>query len=174
MNQLQETAIIQLRAAHQGYAKISQMLGLSENTVKSYCQRNNLGGKRGLRSGSESPETTFCPVCGKPLINTIGHKKKRFCSDACRNHWWKEHSELIHRKAIYHITCEHCGKEFESYGNQHRKYCSRACYISHRFGNDITAISEARTPSSSSAASYQSSDNQICWQNDTNRSRNIG
>jgi hypothetical protein len=38
------------------------------------------------------------------------------------------------KKAVYHFVCEHCGQEFESYGKQARKYCSRGCYVSHRYG----------------------------------------
>ena len=30
------------------------------------------------------------------------------------------------------LTCQHCGKEFESYGNKNRKYCCRTCYIASR------------------------------------------
>ena len=36
--------ITNLRAAGNGYKKISKLLGLSENTVKSFCRRRKLGG----------------------------------------------------------------------------------------------------------------------------------
>ena len=35
--------------------------------------------------------------------------------------------------AMYPFTCTRCGKEFLSYGNQTRKYCSHDCYIRARF-----------------------------------------
>jgi len=31
------------------------------------------------------------------------------------------------------MTCARCGKEFTSYGNKNRKYCSHDCYIKARF-----------------------------------------
>lgn len=30
-------------------------------------------------------------------------------------------------------ACQQCGKEFVSYGNQGRKFCSRECYGKHRW-----------------------------------------
>ncbi len=56
----------------------------------------------------------------------VQHQK--FCSDKCRMAWWKAHPDQLNRKAIYHMVCAHCGQPFDSYGNSHRKYCSRACY----------------------------------------------
>ena len=53
---------------------------------------------------------------------------RRFCYDACRMAWWKNHPEKLNRKAEYHFTCAHCRKKFTAYGNKNRKYCSRACY----------------------------------------------
>lgn len=40
---------------------------------------------------------------------------------------------LFYRKAFYPLICAECGKEFLSYGNRKRKYCSHACYIKARF-----------------------------------------
>jgi hypothetical protein len=34
----------------------------------------------------------------------------------------------MRRKAVYHFVCPVCDAAFDSYGNQHRKYCSRACF----------------------------------------------
>ena len=42
--------------------------------------------------------------------------------------WWHAHPEKIERRAVYTFTCQTCGIGFEAYGNNHRKYCSRACY----------------------------------------------
>ena len=44
MTDEQRQQIINLRAAGNGYKKISHILGLSENTVKSFCQRRKVGG----------------------------------------------------------------------------------------------------------------------------------
>lgn len=41
MNTQQKTEIAYLRSQGYGYSKIAQALGLSKNTVKSYCMQNN-------------------------------------------------------------------------------------------------------------------------------------
>ena len=137
MNAQQKTEIASLRSQGFGYAKIAQALGISQNTVKSYCRRNNIGA--GSVSAVEVVEpletsTSFCECCGKEMHQFFGHKTRRFCSDACRNRWWNSHLDLVKRKAVYKYKCPGCGREFEVYGNSHRKYCSHECYISHRFG----------------------------------------
>lgn len=111
-----------------GYGTIADRLGLSENTVKSFCRRNHLTGV----AAKEVPTT--CRHCGAALSSLPGRKGRKFCSEACRRAWWKAHPELVNRKAFYRMTCSHCGKEFKSYGNRTRKYCSHACYITARFG----------------------------------------
>lgn len=111
-----------------GYGTIAARLGLSENTVKSFCRRNHLTGV-----ASKEP-VCVCRHCGKPLARLPKRKERKFCSETCRRAWWKAHPELVNRKAFYLITCAHCGKEFKSYGNRTRKYCSHACYIAQRFG----------------------------------------
>lgn len=45
----------------------------------------------------------------------------------------KECKSTSHENAIYTYVCAVCGKQFEAYGNNHRKYCSHKCYINDRF-----------------------------------------
>ena len=54
----------------------------------------------------------------------------------CRK-WWSENPQAIRQspEALYEATCLNCGKVFTAYGNNHRRYCSHACYIQHRFGS---------------------------------------
>ena len=42
MTESQKQQIISFRRQGIGYLKIAQELGISQNTVKSYCRRNNL------------------------------------------------------------------------------------------------------------------------------------
>ena len=42
MTENQKTQIAKLRAAGLGYGKIAQQLGMSLNTVKSYCRRKGV------------------------------------------------------------------------------------------------------------------------------------
>ena len=55
MTDEQRVQIINLREAGNGYKKIGQLLGLSENTVKSFCQRRNLGGVVVQTAADETP-----------------------------------------------------------------------------------------------------------------------
>ena len=120
----QKKAISALRGQGCGYKKIGQTLGISDNTVKAYCKRVGLGGVA-VRSSPKAG--SMCAYCGTPLTQIPGRKAKRFCSDACRNRWWNSHLSQVNRRAFYSFTCPECGKVFESYGNRHRKYCSRDC-----------------------------------------------
>ena len=130
MNTRQKDLINSLRQEGVSYSKIAFKLGMSENTVKAYCKRNNLGGFGKSLSDSKG---LVCRNCGKQIEQLKGTKQRKFCSDACRVKWWNMHPELINRKAIYHIVCAHCGIGFDSYGNKGRKYCSHSCYIADRF-----------------------------------------
>ncbi len=76
----------------------------------------------------------LCKYCGKPLNSIAKHKPKTFCNSYCRTKWWNQHRDRARKKAVYHFTCKNCHKHFESYGNRNLQYCSRACYISHRYG----------------------------------------
>lgn len=125
----QEIAKIKFfRSEGLGYGAIATKMGLSVNTVKSFCRRN------GLTGVAKEKAFIFCRQCGKPLEQEEKKRARKFCCEACRRAWWKEHPELITRQAYYTITCAHCGQEFRSYGNNKRKYCNHACYIAARFG----------------------------------------
>ena len=134
MNIQQKTEIASLRSQGFGYAKIAQALGLSKNTVKSYCKRNNLSAAS-LESASDMPilAQSFCLECGKAITQVPGRKEKKFCSGECRHKWRNARPEKITRKAVYSYTCAGCGKPFTAYGNSRRKYCCHACYIADRF-----------------------------------------
>lgn len=128
MNKQEIFTLNVMRSKGKGVTEIATTLRVSVNTVRSYIRRH-------------PPEDTVqsaCRYCGKPVLQITGRKVKLFCSDKCRNAWWKKHPESIDRKAYYHITCEYCGKEFESYGNKNRKYCSRTCYADSRKANSVS------------------------------------
>ena len=118
--------ITQQRRQGLGYTEIARKLGMSVNTVKSFCQRN------GIKPVSKTaiPEKDTCRQCGSVLEHTPGRKKKQFCSDACRMHWWHEHRDMS--KTAKGAKCAACGREFIT--DRAQKYCSHACYIAARFG----------------------------------------
>lgn len=113
-----------------GYKKIAQMMGLSVNTVKTYCKRNALGA-----IVVQQPHSTdsVCKCCNAPLVQNPGRKPRIFCSDACKVKWWNAHPELVKHRGDRQVICGHCGKPFGVNKNSTRKYCSHACYIADRF-----------------------------------------
>lgn len=134
MTDKQKAYIIKLRASGYGYGKIAQELGISLNTVKSFCRRNAMNGNTaGKPAVALMGTTTFCENCGREIQQSAKRKKKRFCSDKCRNEWWNSHLDQVKRKAVYSFRCLYCGKEFHIYGDKRRKYCSHVCYIADRF-----------------------------------------
>ena len=128
----QKNEIIRLRKKSVGYTAIATQLGISKETVKTFCQRNNMGG---IRTEMKA-ESGICPLCGKAVVSVPGHKPKRFCSSECRIEWWKTNPNKCNPNAIYSFICANCGLPFTAYGNSKRKYCSHECYIAARFKGD--------------------------------------
>ncbi len=130
MTEEQKKQIIRLRKKGCGYTAVANKVGISKDTVKSFCRRNGLAGERASSAETQVPG---CRECGKPLQQTEGMKPRVFCCDECRVKWWHEHPEKIKQRAVYSFTCAGCGKLFTAYGNSKRKYCSHECYVRSRF-----------------------------------------
>ena len=116
-----KNAINNMRLEGHSPSVIAAKLGLPQSTVRSYIHRHPV-----------IPGTTCCQQCGKPVIQPKHRREKKFCSDRCRMAWWNSHKEEVNKQAFYKLTCQQCGKEFDSYGNANRKYCCRTCYIASR------------------------------------------
>ena len=76
MTQEQKNQVARMREKNLGYAHIASELGISLNTIKAYCRRNNLSGDR---SGSDtqpenlvlsSPETDLISVGSRGKTTT--------------------------------------------------------------------------------------------------------
>ena len=135
-----------LRYKGKDYRAIADTLGISFDTVKSYCRRNGLDYET-LKKGE------LCPVCAEPLINTKGHRQKKYCCEECRRKWWRLHPELKQKlaKSLYEKTCCSCHKSFISYGCKARKYCSWPCYnIGRKEGRNNDQIRELSNGNASS------------------------
>ncbi len=126
----QKEKIIRFRSMGRGYAAIGKELGISKDTVKSFCRRNSLTSADILVIDDKDR----CRECGVEIKQRPKMKKQVFCCKACREKWWTEHPERITQKAVYGFICAKCGKAFTAYGNKKRKYCSHECYIADRFG----------------------------------------
>ncbi len=133
----QKKQIESMRLDGYGYKMIAQILGIPDNTVKSYCRRKKLTGNIEAKAEVSAPDGVHrCRCCGKEVPQTKGRKEKKFCSDKCRNRWWNSHLSDVEKKANYDYICPHCKKSFTVYGNARRKYCCHPCYIADRFGGE--------------------------------------
>ncbi len=127
MTKEQKNKISELRSASSSYREIAEQLGVSVNTVKSFCSRKS----------KPEPETTgsdVCKNCGATIMQTSGRRRRVFCSTECRLKWWNSGENRGGHQGCVQLTCAHCGKGFSAYRCKDRKYCSRACYTKSRFG----------------------------------------
>ena len=122
----EKVQIVQMRKRGLGYTEIARSLGMSVNTVKSYCRRSGVKPLEKMTAQSGD----VCRQCGSVLKHTPGRKWKQCCSDACRLRWWHGHRELGRNART--VVCASCGKAFVT--DRAQKYCSHACYIQTRFG----------------------------------------
>ena len=133
MTDRQKQSIRYMRRMGLTFSAISCSTGLSPNTIKSFCYRENIDPI--TNPGNEGQDV--CKECGKPLDHNPGKKKKSYCSDKCRSDWWNRNREWINHKQAYHLVCLNCGTVFKSYGNKGRKFCGRECYILSRYGDGL-------------------------------------
>lgn len=131
MTNTEKDYIIRYRRAGKGCAEIARELGLSANTVKSFCRRNNITADEQLTSSANTD--AICLQCGRHMIIHPHRKTKRFCSDSCRLVWWHAHRGMAKNAKVR--KCHYCGKIFHSVREQ--KYCSRGCYFGARYGGEI-------------------------------------
>lgn len=133
MTNAERDYIIRYRQAGKSCAEISRIMGLSANTVKSFCQRNNIVPiAPNTRVELPALSEAVCLCCGEKVTQQPHRKPKRFCSDACRLRWWHAHRDM--EKNAVDRRCFSCGRVFRS--SREQKYCSHACYIKSRFGGN--------------------------------------
>lgn len=132
MTEKQKIEIVTMRRDGEIYKDIAAKLGLSINTVKSYCRRVGVT----VQADIPSEASDLCRECGKPINQNEKTKRRIFCCKSCREKWWAKHPEMVKRRAVYNFICPTCKKKFTAYGNNKRKYCSHGCYVLARFGGD--------------------------------------
>lgn len=109
-------------------SEIALALNISVNTIRSYIRRHPI-----------AEYDHKCKNCGKAIYQAPGRKSKFFCSDKCRMTWWNSHRDAVNKKAYHTLACGYCGKEFESYADNTRKYCCRECYFKARAADGCTS-----------------------------------
>jgi endogenous inhibitor of DNA gyrase (YacG/DUF329 family) len=69
-----------------------------------------------------------CPNCGRRFEKPKGKGGyQRFCCGDCRKKYWKDHWHIARHGVVSRFVCKNCGKEFESYGKNPRKFCGDKC-----------------------------------------------
>ena len=81
MTDKQKQMIRTMRQQGIAYSTIAAAFGLSLNTVKSFCRRENID----IKSSHNDEEQNLCKNCGIPLTNHPGSKSKTFCSNIITN-----------------------------------------------------------------------------------------
>lgn len=118
MTNEQRMIVSALRAQGMGYGAIARKVGISENTVKSFCRRNAQKEDKPVTGADEHQ----CLCCGTPVAQNAGRKEKKFCSDKCRNKWWNAHLvgpqrftlKATRRKGGFFYECGIFGKRVSS------------------------------------------------------------
>ena len=146
MNEIVKTEIIRLRTEGFKFQEIANVFGLSINTVKSICLRNNI--EPSGKPDQPLSKYQFCRCCGK-RIEKPDNRKRVFCSQKCKQKWWTENPDKANRKSQITIICKHCGKPFKAYKADDRMFCSRVCYAKYhsqhivcRKGNNLSCNEE--------------------------------
>lgn len=138
MTEYEKMKIPELRASGMGYKAIANVLGLSRDAVRGFCRKYGLTGNAEVMQKNielKVKNGILCLNCSRPIESKNHGRKRKFCCDECRRQWWKHNTDKINRRksAMYQSECSCCHKQFISYGNRHRKYCSHKCYINDRF-----------------------------------------
>ena len=101
MTDVQKEQVRTLRSSGESYAAIARITHLSVNSVKSFCQRNRAVSAvpvdTTIIKESYAIEPGKCEYCGRNVNQIECRKKKRFCSDKCRNKWWNKLPTNIHQ-----------------------------------------------------------------------------
>lgn len=117
MGPLEKEAIKNLHKRGWSVNKIADSMNLSKNTVKSFLWRLS------KEEGEPKKETKNCAYCGAELPYTPGGRERRFCSDKCRTKYWNKERA----NEPYKCICKNCHKEFVSFGNKKKAFCSKEC-----------------------------------------------
>ena len=110
MTDAQKEQVRYLRCEGLGYGAIATRLGISENTVKSFCRRNNLTGV-----ASKEP-VVVCRNCGRPLPQYPKRKQRKFCSELAAAHGGSCTRSLSIKPPSIRLPAPIAGRNFRAMG----------------------------------------------------------
>ena len=146
MTDMQKSRILSLRRQGLSFTDIADEVGISRNTVKTFCRRSQVQvceafKDTGKQNNKEQKEpSTHCKHCKKTIKQIPKQKPREFCDTDCRCAYWKANRGQMQRAAFNPVVCARCGVTFDDGGHKNRKYCCHACYIISRFGKAVAAL----------------------------------
>ena len=84
-----------LRLQGLGFKRISDKLGLKLAAVRGYCRRHGMGGFFWELVNPPEEPTYKCPCCGKTFVQQETGRKRRYCSNACKQRAYRERINSI-------------------------------------------------------------------------------
>ena len=132
MTDAQKQSVQIMRRQGLGYKQIADVVGISVNTIKSFCRRGDLKFNDASKN-TDIVNKDLCKQCNKRLMQKPKSKPKTFCDDKCRFNWWNANRSRLKPRTVRYVVCANCDVVFGVYGNGGQKYCGHPCYISHRF-----------------------------------------
>ena len=111
------------------YAKIAEMLEVSELAVKRACNKIERERKHTLE------QYPICKECGKRIIYERKTRPRLFCDAKCKQTWWNKRIATSNRTSDEVKICPTCGKQFITPNSIPRKYCSKICFQRRNMAN---------------------------------------
>ncbi len=110
MTDAQKEQVRYLRCEGLGYGAIATRLGISENTVKSFCRRNNLTGV-----ASKEP-VVVCRNCGRPLPQYPKRNSENFAPRLAAAHGGSCTRSLSIKPPSIRLPAPIAGRNFRAMG----------------------------------------------------------
>lgn len=133
MTKAKAEKIIELRKSGLGYQAIAKEIGVSRDSVRSFCKNHNIEPETIARD--DKRYQGCCPNCHKRLQKQKSGRPRKFCSKECQVAYWNTYGKGAERATEFTAKCKYCGREFSTYVNQNKKYCCHEHFVIDRYWN---------------------------------------
>ena len=126
-----------LREKGMSLRKVAALTGLTKDVVRNISRKIVVAADDDDTLDSRINGGQACTYCGRSMEQHGGSgRPRRFCSERCRRQYWRLHRPEQKKKEdkLFLRTCAYCGKTFQIYGKNDRKYCCREHYRLHFYG----------------------------------------
>jgi len=126
-----------LREKGMSLRKVAAITGLTKDVVRNISRKIVVAADDDDTLDSRINGGQACTYCGGSMEQHVGSgRPRRFCSERCRRQYWRLHRPEQKKKEdkLFLRICAYCGKTFQIYGKNDRKYCCREHYRLHFYG----------------------------------------